>query len=254
MVVLVLVGVLAGGAVLWARPVPFVPQDTPGLRIDEAPLAAEPPLPNGDAVDRAAAAIRSAAALEGGRGDGRDPREALEEARRAVRALEEQHGTRAVLSLRQSMTEAALDAVEGGPRPEPVAAFLGSFEEHLGEYGALVDGELRAPRPVLRSLLLARWNRVAGRLGHEALEDHHAQAYWGWLALEATGASADRRLEALHRYLDAGGEPVPEAHAFLLLQLGRPFEAAQVVARAREDGENLRLRNLSLALIDQAAD
>ena len=256
------VGAIASGALLWARPRPFLPDDTPGLWLPAGDVAQslilEEPPALGEATQQTADRVRAAGAAERDAAAGtlnRDARGLSSEAAAAAERLRATAGDQAVADLRSAMAAEALQALASdAPRSEATDALLGAFEQHLDRYSARIDGRMRAPLIVLQSLFKARWNSVIGNRLMDGLTAVEQQAYWGWLAFEARSAEPPRRLDALDEFEAAGGQPAPEARAVLLYMVGRPVEAAAVLEAAQTESTNLRFRNIALAMVADASE
>ena len=257
--VLLFVGALAAGSLLWTRPRPFVPGDTPGMRLQGArasPRSTE--APSSELALETDSRIRAAGEAERDAARGtltQDARGLSDSATDSCRRLTEEEGSDSVAQLRNAMTLEAIDALLGyEPMTERSAILLGAFGRHLDRYNARAEGSVRAPRVVLEAMFKARWNSIVSREPTDGLSTLEQQAYWGWLAFEGEAVEPQRRLRALDAYEEAGGKPVPEARAWLLHKQGRSFEAADVLRAAQSQQPNLRLRNVALAMIGSISD
>ena len=171
---------------------------------------------------------------------------ALQSSGRAYRA---RNGDEAIAALRAEAVVRAERALAGELPGTQREALLGTFEEVLARYGAIDGDTWLAPPFVVRTLFLARWNTAHGLPATLGMSDPELRAYWGWLALEADGASVPQRLAALDAYEDAGGARVAEARGALLFEGGRMLASAESFQRAFEEEGSLRLRNHALAAL-----
>ena len=126
---------------------------------------------------------------------------------------------------------------------------LGRFPDMATRYGLDLRSDRLRDRFVARVLFKARWNAISGLPSTEGLVPIELQAYWGWLALEATEVPPAQRLEALAGYAAAGGSAVEEARGALLYALGDGAAAAEAFGNAYAETGNLRLRNHALAAL-----
>lgn len=251
---LILTSVAAGCvAVLLSLPQGVLPRSAPTLRFD--PIAAS------DARSATAEAANAATGWETDSplwelyqaqglaeiGEGESAEE-FESRARSIRTIVAQirsdEGEEAIDSLRAQIVE-GLDGALRGQRDDE-GAFLGTFPRMLERYGAMEDGERVAPDIVLRALFAARFNGIVGLELTEGFSDVEEQGYWGWLALGATGAPRERRLQALDAYVEAGGLDGDEAMAWFAYEDGNYANAARLYARGGASG-NLRLRNHAIA-------
>lgn len=165
----------------------------------------------------------------------------------ALTALVEEHGEDAVAACRVADTERAMRALRGDVEEGSAVEALGGFVRMMERYDMARDGRQTAPAFVVRTALKARWNAVHGRALTEGLAPIELQAYWGWLALHATSAPPDRRLEALERYEAAGGPNAAEARGVLLFEAGDMAGAREAFEAAHAATGSFRLRNHALA-------
>jgi hypothetical protein len=134
---------------------------------------------------------------------------------------------------------------------------VGSLGEMLEREGASIDGQLTAPRFVVRTLYKARWNILHGLRPDHALQRIEAQAYYGWQALHAERLPIPQRAEALRGYEKAGGKRAREALGVLYYLHDEYDQSAAVLASAYDADPTFRLRNYALgaqARADAAAD
>ena len=240
----------------WSRPMAVAPREMPPLSLsptavsarlaEEARLAATAP-EGEDATARA----RRFAELNQSELDARDtPGQAAERRRRllaATNALIREHGEEVLGSMRAADLRDLEPALRGRPSQERAVEVLGGFLRMMERYGMMADGRQRAPAFVVRATWLARWNAMHGRPLTEGFATIDLQAYWGWLALGAENAPAERRLEALENYAAAGGRGADEARGVLLLEAGLREEAREAFLAGYEASPSFRLRNHLLA-------
>jgi hypothetical protein len=130
---------------------------------------------------------------------------------------------------------------------------IGSLGDMLQREGASFDGQLTAPRFVVRTLFKARWNLLHGLAPDRALERIELQAYYGWQALHAERLPIPQRADALRNYAKAGGTRVQEARGILYYLHDEFAQAATILAAAHAANPSFRLRNYVLGAQARAA-
>jgi hypothetical protein len=165
----------------------------------------------------------------------------------------EHDGVDAIRSLRAELLLQLPAALAGLEDEEQDAAMLGVFPRMLARYGLTRDGVVVGPAFVVRVLYAARFNVILGLPPTSDFAPVELRAYWGWLALGSEDVNPVRRMDALQRYADAGGEHVLEARAALLLALGRGMDASHLYEEGYRRTGNMRLRNhaMAAALVDR---
>jgi hypothetical protein len=250
----------SGALVALAIPRPVAPTETPGLHLSDARAAEARRLDRARAA-RAPEGLMAEQLLDAyyrhGNAErfGTTQRTYQHDRRviaRSVALLRQEHGDDALLDLQASVVERLDDALAGRMDEPERAAFLGGFEEMMGTYGLVDDGEWRAPDIAVRALFKARFNATLRRPLTEGLHAIELEAYWGWLALEAHDAPIDRRLEALDAYDEATGHAHPEARGVLLFQAGEFLPAAEQFELAYAETGSVRLRNHAMAAMAEA--
>lgn len=249
--------VALAGTVL-AVPQPVDPWEMPSLVLDRAEasdainldraLAAEAPSSN------EARALR-AIFLEHGRAESNPPYERREydqrqiAIHRAMASFSDAHGAVALGAMRASAVEEAVGVFEDeGFEARDESGAIGGFGTILKQYGAVRDGVLIAPPLTLRALYKARWNAVHRLPFIDGFSPIEAQAYWGWLALQAWGKPLEKRREALLAFRDAGGFGTDEAEALFDVLQGRTASAEVALNRLYESTGQLRVRNIALGV------
>ena len=139
--------------------------------------------------------------------------------------------------------EAALDLKLPLARAKVVVGALGQM---LQREGASVDGQLTAPRFVVRTLYKARWNLLHGLRPDHRFERIERQAYFGWQALHAERLPLPQRAEALRSYAKAGGWRGREALGVLYFLHDDFVEAVGPLTTAHEAAPSVRVRNYLL--------
>jgi hypothetical protein len=250
--VILLLGVLACAALLFAQERAVTPRELPSLVLDA------------DAVREALAADAAAAKrvpdsptveqlkthwLDMSRAD----REGIEpEHLRRVRAddmfyaynaLKKESGEAAALALRAAAAEQLDAALDGKLTKDEAQDVLGGFPTVLAREHCTRDGELVAPRFVVRTLFKARWNLSHGLGPDHAFTQIERLAFYGWQALHAERLPIDRRLTALEAYATYGGKRVAQAAGVLLFRGSGYASASEALAAAYRQTGNLRLRN-----------
>jgi len=240
------------GYVLVALPRTAIPTDTPALQCSHDAVAAvltrdralakqAPTSPAGLALD--------SLLLERGQVE-RDVSETsetqalrVERIARAMEALRSASDHTAVLKLRALAVERMQDALDLTLPAEQMQGVLGGFPTILREAMASRDGELVAPKIVVRTLYKVRWNVIMGLPQLFALERVEHVAYNGWFALHATNGPVDARLTVLKAYEAAGGLYADEARGALGYAGGDPAGALRALQRAVAARPSFRLRN-----------
>jgi hypothetical protein len=250
--VILLAGVLACAAFLFAQERAVVPRELPSLVLDPAAVA------QALAADAAAAKRVPKSAkveqlnaywLEQSRAD----REGMEpEYARSVRAddmffaygaLKSEVGEPAALALRAAAAEQLDAALDGKLTTDEARDVLGGFPTMLAREGCARDGELVAPRFVVRTLFKARWNLSHGLAADHAFTPIERLAFYGWQALHADRLPIERRLNALEAYANYGGKRVAQSAGVLLHMGGQYAASAEALGAAHKQTGNLRLRN-----------
>lgn len=168
----------------------------------------------------------------------------------ATAALEQvvkESGEPAVSALRAVAAERLEAALDLKLDPKLAQDVMGDFALMLEGEHCTRDGELIAPRFVVRVLYKARWN-----LAHERPPDHgfasiERRAFFGWQALHARHLPSNQRLKALVEYRRHGGTRSDEAAAVLLLNSAQIEVASAALTAAYRKSGTLRLRNALLA-------
>lgn len=256
LVLFVLASGLAGISMSMPRPV--VPDEPPSLTLDrhdtsrvlahDRMLASR--VPKSEAVLSLMQLVADQGTAEAGPGEAPGSFEArMAKLHAAVARVRRDDGNRALAAMRAHAAERLRPALDGEMTASERDALIGSFPEMLERYGLVVEGETVAPPFVVRTLFKARWNALVGLPPTSGLWRVERRAYWGWLALHASNANPDMRLDALTRYARSGGTRIDEARAVLEYRAGRVAEAAELMARAARERGGLRLRNEALALL-----
>jgi len=168
-------------------------------------------------------------------------------------ALVAESGEQSALRLRAeaaSELDRALDLQLPFPRARIVIGALGDM---LQREGASIDGQLTAPRFVVRTLFKARWNLLHGLQPEHAFERIERQAYFGWQALHAERLPIPQRVDALRNYARAGGSRSQEARGILYYLHDEYAQAATILAAAHAADPSFRLRNYVLGAQARAA-
>lgn len=238
---------------LLALPRPVAPRELPALSLDSAAVAAV------EQADRLQAAVTEsdtqgrvrdlylewgAAEAGGGESHAVSRRDAMHA---AVAALQREAGDAGVHALRAEMLTRLPAALAGSDNETADAALLGAFPRMLARYGLSHEGRITGPPFVVRTLYAARFNVILGLVPTQDFRPIEREAYWGWLALGPARVDPNLRMDALARYEDARGAPMPEARADLLLMMGHGAEASRSYEAAYRQSHNLRLRNHALA-------
>ena len=147
--------------------------------------------------------------------------------------------------------EAALDFELPHARAKVVVGALG---EMLQREGASVNGQLTAPRFVVRTLYKARWNLLHGLPPAHRFEPIEHQAYFGWQALHAERLPLPQRADALRSYAKAGGRRSQEALGVLHYLHDDFQEAIGPLTAAHQSTPTVRLRNYLLGAEARAAE
>jgi len=250
------------GGTLMMLPRAVEPYETPGLALPAAEV--EEVLrrdarrarraPRGDLARAVVEMVATLGRAEAGAGiPRREAQRGALQLRSAVHSLRQDDGEEAVAALRARATLRLEDALSGELDEEEARGLLGSFPEMLERYGLTEDGERVAPPFAVRTLFVARWNTLVGLDPTDGMAGVERQAYWGWLALSATGVEPRARLGAAERYAEAGGARAEEARAVLLYQAGRFGAAQRAFSALFEEEGSVRYRNHSLAAVEAAA-
>lgn len=254
LIALVVGSALATSLLLVPRPVE--PTEMPALVLDAAEVArviardarlAES-APEGPEVVGLWTLYRAHGFAETGPGETRGS--ARERGRRIeteLATLRRERGDAAVAALRAQATRTAIDVLDRGGSEQEQREVLGVFPRMLERYSLVRDGRRVAPPFVVRVLYAARWNAVHGLATTDGMAPVELRAYWGWLALHATGTDPGRRAEALRLYGEAGGARVAEARGVLAWEMGQYDVAAASFMEAYETSGSIRLRNHALA-------
>jgi len=238
---------LAPRAVVWA--------ETPSLRLPavlvrasldaDAKLAAQAPrTPAAQKVD--------ALWLQLGRADreGMEPTHLRltrrQDMRKAYQLVVKESGEAAEQALRSAVADRLDRALDLELAPELAADVLGDFALMLEGEECTRNGELIAPRFVVRTLYKARWN-----IAHQLEPDRgfapiEKRAYFGWQALHARRLPSEQRMRALVQYARVGGTRANEAAGVLLSRSNQPPAAAAAFALAYRLADTFRLRNAVL--------
>jgi hypothetical protein len=255
---LLALGGAASAAMLLVYPQPAEPLEMPSLRLDpaaveaarEADVRTAKAAPRGEDVIRLERLILAQGEAELGGESRGDASRRSNEMFSAMRAIHAAHGGRGLDAIRSALTLRAMAALDGEGNDTDRRGLLGAFGESLRLYG-VIRGEdvVVAPPIVVRALYKGRLNELLHHERTAGLRPVELQAYWGWLAFHAERAEIGRRLDALRRYEEAGGRPVPEAWGVLLFRGGAYEEAGEYLRDAYAETGNLRIRNHSLAAL-----
>lgn len=241
---------------LWlARPRATIPEETPTLVLSE-PLVARAVTADAEAAREAprtsaAKALRELFDKQGEMELVGSENVTVSASRRAQlvrgwRALVAESSEAAALRLRSEATR-EFDAALELKLPEARArVVIGGLANMLQREGASLDGELTAPRFVVRTLFKARWNLLCGLAPTYRFEPIELQAYFGWQALHAERLPIPQRVGALQSYAKAGGGRIHEALGVLYYAHGEFDLAAEALNTAYEATPSIRLRNYLL--------
>jgi hypothetical protein len=244
-----------------ALPQPVDPWEMPSLVLDRAAVSDAIALDetlSGEAPDSDEARALRSLFLDHGRSEANPPYERREYDRRqaaihhATNAVIEKHGEPAFEAMRARAVEDFMRVLGDGSREaqsESEQDILGGIQEVLKQYGAVRGGVIVAPPLTLRVFYKARWNSIHRRPFVEGFSAIEKQAYWGWLALHASGKPLEKREEALFAFRDAGGFGTLEAAALFDVLEGNPARASNSLHQLYEASGQLRLRNFSLGVI-----
>jgi hypothetical protein len=161
-----------------------------------------------------------------------------------VRASSGEAGLKALRALAVGELVRALERHENDLESDRV---LGSFPIIMERYGLTVEGRLRAPIFVVRTLYKARWNSICRLAPTYALTSVEERAFYGWLALSAHNAPMGERAAALQNYRKHGGVRGEEALAGLMFASQHFDRAEELFQHAYARTQNVRLRNHALA-------
>jgi hypothetical protein len=167
---------------------------------------------------------------------------------RQLAELRREQGEHAVGRLRARALMRLAELMEGQDPDAETRAFLGSFVALLHRYQAARDGDVIAPRFVVRTLFAARWNLIHALPITHGFASVELQAYHGWLALHASGAAPRLRALAVEAYAAAGGRWPEAARASLAYLDQRPREALRALDAAYASRPTWRLRNQGIAV------
>jgi len=159
-----------------------------------------------------------------------------------------------VLALRAAPAERLEAALDIKLDPAVAKDVLGDFALMLEGEGCARDGELIAPRFVVRTLYKARWNIAYGLPPPYALNNIEQRAYYGLQALHGERLPIEQRMAALVTYARIGGTRANEAAGVLLHRSQQPRIAAGAFQMAYDIAGTLRLRNALLAQADESSD
>lgn len=252
---LLLGGVLACTALLFGQARAVVPRELPSLVLDAhavaAALRADAALakrvPKSEHADKLTALWREQSIADAA---GEEPEYArlvrMDDLFFEYEALKREVGEPVALALRAAVLEQVDAALDGELPIDEAREVLGGFPTMLAREGCTRDGEIVAPRFVLRTLIKARWN-----LSHNLAPDHafvqiEHLAFYGWQALHADRLPPERRLNALEAYSKYGGKRVAQSAGVLLYRGGAFLAASEALAAAHKQTGNLRLRNAAL--------
>jgi hypothetical protein len=169
-------------------------------------------------------------------------------AREAFLQVVKESGEPGALALRAAAVERLDAALDLKLDPKVARDVMGDFALLLEKESCARDGELIAPRVVVRILYKARWN-----IAHELAPDYafgsiERRAYYGWQALHAERLPVEQRMRALVQYRRHGGTRADEAAAVLLQRSAQNEVAHAALTAAYRSSGTLRLRNALLAM------
>lgn len=245
----------ACAALVLARPRAVAPTEAPSLLLSE-PLVARAIADDTEAA-REAPRTKTAKALRElfgkqaemelvGSESASTYTERREQLVRSYRALVAESSEAAAMRLRSEATrelDAALELKLPQARARLVVGGLGTM---LQREGASIDGELIAPRFVVRTLFKARWNLLCGLAPSHRFAPIELQAFFGWQALHAEHLPIPQRVGALKSYAEAGGSRVREALGVMYYMHDEFDLAAEALDAAYKSTPNIRLRNYVL--------
>jgi hypothetical protein len=248
-------------ALLLVRPRVVTPRELPSLVLDRDAVA-KAIAADQDAARRAprtatANALRAALTEQGEQElIGSERRELYRKRRERLAqnyaALVAENGEAAALQLRAEAVgelDRAIDLELPFARARVV---IGAMGEMLQREGASFDGQLTAPRFVVRTLFKARWNLLHGLRPAHAFERIEQHAYFGWQALHAERLPIPQRSEALLNYAKAGGARVEEARGVLYYMHDEFEPASTILTAAHAADPSFRLRNYALGAAARA--
>jgi len=245
--------------VVLSTPRALVPQDLPPLVLDRsqvaraiaADVALAAKAPGGIDVDELAARY-----LDEGRAELSGPTEQRlvelrqQEWRQLVQRVFARIGPAGVRAMRAQTLVQFMQVWHGETVDEAdKQGLFGSLPEMLRTYGFTADdGTLLAPELCLRSNFKARWNLIHGLPVTDGFSPIERQAFEGWIALHASKAPAERRLQAAQAFYDAGGHRGAQALATWLYRIDRLPEARTLMQREQVARGELFTRNYVLGL------
>jgi hypothetical protein len=156
-------------------------------------------------------------------------------------------------TLRAQATERAMASLfeqADAPQGKERTGLLGHFATQLIENGLRrQDGLWLAPELSVRAAYKIRWNLVHSRPTNEGLLPIERQAFEGFVALHGRAQSPRERAGAAHSFYEAGGKRAAEANAVWLYQGGLTELGLALLARAQEQRDELRTRNMRLGML-----
>ncbi|MBN1656708.1 MAG: hypothetical protein JXA30_23245 [Deltaproteobacteria bacterium] len=249
-----LLSVISGAIALWL-PRPVAPIELPSLKLDkrqvERVIREDRVLAKRPLASEEAARIQ-ALVLEKGESE-REATEPLHrfqrrrlDLARAVVALRERRGDQALVALRAKAVEMLEKALALQLSKRESQGVLGAFPVYLERYGATRNGEIVAPRFLIRTMYKSRWNVTVGLDPTFLFKPVERLAHFGWLALHADNAPIQLRIKALQQYALAGGRQVAEANGVLHFLAGNYPQAVRFLSAAYQQKGSFRLRNYLL--------
>jgi hypothetical protein len=247
---LVLAIACAGLLLTLERAVP--PRVMPSLQLPAGPVRAQlaadralvAKLPESEAVEQLRAVLlEQELAAAGGPQEARVVRHRRSRLQQACLDVGKAHGDAGADAFRALAAE-RIDAALALTLPEEEARrVLKGFATVLAREHVTRDARVVGPRFVVRTMYKARHNLLCGWVPDSGLSRIEQRAFYGWQALHAERVALVRRLQALDRYAEAGGEDVAEARGILLFQGGDFAGAMRALEAAQRETGSLRLRN-----------
>jgi hypothetical protein len=164
----------------------------------------------------------------------------------AVAKIREKEGDQTLVDLRAQAVERLEEALAIKLPKAESQKVLGAFPVYLERYGATRDGEIVAPRFVIRTMYKSRWNLTIGIKATAFFSPVERLAHFGWLVRHADNAPIQLRIKALQQYARAGGQKVEEASGVLYFLAGNYPEAIRYLTLASQKHSSIRLRNYLL--------
>lgn len=165
----------------------------------------------------------------------------------AIAKIEEKERRQTLIDLRAQAVEKLEEALALKLPEAESQKVLGVFPVYLDRYGATRDGEIVAPRFVIRTMYKSRWNLIVGLEATAYFAPVERLAYFGWLVRHADNAPIQLRIKALPKYAQAGGQMVEEASGILYFLSANYPEAIRYLTLAYQQNGSIRLRNYLLA-------